>query len=662
MIETQWFLSALTVRSRFRLPAGASLLAEGEKDEPNRLDPRVLSDAIGAAWKSQYRASRAALRDAFAEQTKAPEMEPMLRGSSRIREDVEGLRRYLGLTARLGSEIDEGAEPAVHVIGYSLGGFVAQSVFMSWPYLVDSCSTLFSGGPLRELAPTAFADPEEWQTVLHSVRYEMDEAMMSGRLNPTADEIAGISRELFLYLQRTFYEVFEQEYRGSYQSRLTEFRQRMLFVVGGDDPIVKPKSVLDAEPPGGINMLEISGLGHFLGAPTHSPEEEKQRKYWLPEIGRVVSRFADESRDAHSEARRDTWLGPSLEVTHPPESERLRPAPEGLLIADIERGVFQQNGVLPTKLFDRYLNELLERAKHPGYLFVLRNEVPTFLLDDHSIQQRGCALHHDDEAIVEYCRGVEQRREELFASRPRISVVLPWNARRIIERLDVPLGFPSQAETAPGQMPTPDSTARTWAHCEVVFRQLTETAPKSVMVFDGRRLLTPMREDDDPRPRTAQHRVRSTIIQRGLDTMKGQQRPDGQLRVPSLPDCWIWASNNFLKSGQFVPLAADEAFSRFLDAVGQAHSEFGQLRESIRNEDVRVISVSRARYNPRFRGRLVTDESSAKSILLHAALCISAAQSAANYDWKKGEDSVGLVRFMRRRASDGETSGEPVLR
>jgi hypothetical protein len=67
----------------------------------------------------------------------------------------------------------------------------------------------------------------------------------------------------------------------------------MLFIVGGNDPIVQPRNVLDSAPPGGINMLEIAGLGHFIGGKPDSRDETRQRRYWMPEMGGVIDRFAN---------------------------------------------------------------------------------------------------------------------------------------------------------------------------------------------------------------------------------------------------------------------------------------------------------------------------------------------------------------------------------
>jgi pimeloyl-ACP methyl ester carboxylesterase len=641
MIETQWLLSAMVRRSRYPCPSGASLLAESNEPDSSRLNETVLADAMSEAWKGMYRTSRTAVTKAREEQNRAPGMKPIVVGHARFRESIEALRKRLGLERfdRLNSEHgDADEEPSVHVIGYSLGGFLAQSVFMSWPFAVDSCSTLLSGGALRELAPTAFADPEEWQTVLHSLRYELDEGMLTGRFGYSDHRIAGIDRDLFLYLQRTFYEVFEQDYRGSFQTRLAAFRQRMLFVVGGNDPIVRPKSVLDSEPPGGINLLEIAGLGHFIGSKPNDPEETKQRRFWLPEIGGLVARFAGQATGEQLASRRETWLTPELKVK-PAASETPAPAGDELLLDDSERNAFGRDGALPADLFGRYLDDLLARNEHGrhGYLWILRNEIPTFLLDEWSVQHRARALHHDDAGIIEYCRAIHRRWETLDASKGLFSIVVPWNARRILWRIDPPHPFPSQAETAVGLMPGARPHEAVWADFEATARHLTNNGQldQSLLVFDGRRLLTTDERGAETNDRKEQEssRIRASIVQEGLALSKdaGTERADRRLRVPSLPDCWIWASKDFL--GVRRRASPEEMTLKFLSAVRGAQSESSDLGESLLRDQLRIVSVSRARYNPRFQGRLVTDAESARPILLHAALCISAAKPLHQVDW-----------------------------
>jgi hypothetical protein len=48
-----------------------------------------------------------------------------------------------------------------------------------------------------------------------------------------------------------------------------------------------------------------------------------------------------------------------------------------------------------------------------------------------------------------------------------------------------------------------------------------------------------------------------------------------------------------------------------------------RLGEQLRQDHLRIVTVSRARYNPRFRGRIIADPGAAKDLLLHVTLCIA---------------------------------------
>jgi hypothetical protein len=64
--------------------------------------------------------------------------------------------------------------PALHIIGYSLGGYLAQSAFFTWPFAISSCTTICSGGALNDLRPVKFAHEEEWRAIMHGLKYELD--------------------------------------------------------------------------------------------------------------------------------------------------------------------------------------------------------------------------------------------------------------------------------------------------------------------------------------------------------------------------------------------------------------------------------------------------------------------------------------------------------
>ncbi|MGH2854235.1 MAG: hypothetical protein ACRDLF_08605 [Solirubrobacteraceae bacterium] len=638
MTETRWFLSALVKRSRYRCPGGAGLLAENDDPAASRLDLDILTAETAQAWERLHTASYAAFKLARARkenQSDAPKMPGRPPRKVVFREAAVALQEALKLDEynKLDSDLKCGdEEPSLHVIGYSLGGFTAQSVFMSWPFLVGSCSTLLSGGPLRELAPTAFADPEEWQTVLHSLRYELDEGMLNDRYGREKQQLAGLPTDLFLYFQRTFYEVFQQEYRGSYQSRLAAFRQRMFFIVGGDDPIVRPRSVLDSGPPGGINLLAIGGLGHFLGSTPKDHEERKQRRFWLPEIGELIGRFSNEAAKRHDVERRKSWLEPDFAI---PDPQLPGEQDAGRAVADEDGKLHQvqrlserdlvnipHDGALPSKPFELCLDDLLARQDEPdrNLLLILRNEIPTLLLSARAVQRRARALHHDELGIVEFCQGVRMRWEKLQGNLPRTRIVLPWNVRHIFLNMDPEHRFPSQSETAVGQMPDEITWPKTWRYCSRTLEGLANSVPGSVLIYDGRdKPLTP--------------RLGASADDLVRDWEKAARGP---VLVPSLPDCWISMSPKFL--GLENDFTADDAFGEFL-AKAWVHQKSG-LGEKLHNDDLRIIAVSRARYNPRFRGRLVVNTGAARKILLHAALCLAASYKYDEYDLDKGKPST----------------------
>jgi pimeloyl-ACP methyl ester carboxylesterase len=668
MIETRWLLSSIVRYSTYRCVSGSGLLSEREELDESRLDPGILGDAIADEWTALYDASRKVIEKQGGGSPQMPEEVPH---EDAFRQAITSLRSALRLDRydpADGISYEEDSEPELHVIGYSLGGFAAQSVFMSWPFLVSSCSTLLSGGALRELSPTAFADPEEWQTVLHSLRYELDDAMLDPRFTPPSKKdprVAGIDPNLFLFLKRTFYEVFEQEYRGSFQTRLVAFRQRMLFVVGGNDPIVRPQSVLDAGPPDGINLIAIGGLGHFLeGSPKGQPEKE-QRLFWLPEIGRTISKLADKAATQHREALAETWLDEDYLVPEPgsaeeqpqeqeKEQEQEQEAEEReeneeatvtvnrLSIA--ERLAVAKNGSLPSRIFQRSLDDLLARVVKGedddeqlsnGLLFILKNEAPTFLLDRRALQQHAAALYHEDVGIVKHVREVRSRIPVITNARNRICVVLPWNIETVTRYIDAGLQHPSQSESSGEQMVEVPNSKETWKNLYGTCMEWTEGEyEESIRVFDGR-------DGVDVAPGAREEIGKLSAAAR---TFLGIDKQDEPIK-PALPDCWVWMSNEFLGLAKHEPPSIDhgrwrlcEKIPRLLDRGedGERSAEVEtDIAEHLRKDDLRMVTISRARYNPRYRGRIIVEPRPAQEMLLRVALCIAASTPFRKYPFEK---------------------------
>lgn len=641
MTETQWFLSALVRRSSYRSPSGVELLRERVRTPDSRLHQDDLGETMQEVWKDLHLASDHVIkklkkRTSQPARLEAPEPSPEI-----FQDAIGALRGALSLEkwGELDGELldrGRGEEPSLHVVGYSLGGFAAQSVFMSWPYVISSCSTLLSGGALRELAPTAFAHPEEWQTVLRSLRYELDDGMLKGNYRAGPEKIAGLDRELFHYFQRTFYEVFEQQSRGSYESRVETFRQRMLFVVGGNDAIVRPHSVLDSAPAGGMNLIEIGGLSHFIGTDARGTEEKRQRAFWLPEVGKLIGRFSADIAERHAVEREDTWLNASLEVEdkHSGDPIAMEESDRKIVrrLSNYERLEFPGDGGLSSKHFAACLNDILARQRAPaskddkseaGLLLILRNEIPTVLLPPRAVQRRARALYHNDELIVKYCREIAARARALVSGTKQTIMVLPWNTHEILEDLDALHRFPSQSETAVGQIAREITIPETWTGFEDNLKNLDKG---SVLIFDGREELVPRTGN----PQAAQELIES-------------EQCDGNphVHVPSLPDCWLWMAPEFFELQGWGKHTIEMGRELFISAVHSYMNDKDGLTDRLQRDKIRVLTVSRARYNPRFRGKLVLNVGAVQHILLHVGLCVASAYKYPEFNLREPEPLAG---------------------
>ena len=664
MIETQWLLSALVRRSSYRCASGANLLGERAAVAGSRLDSRCLAEEMKEQWGRLQAASTKTARgeikeakvreaDASSDQQKRTPVNQGGADDEQFLAAVEGLRETLclDLFEPQGGEVTKRKgppEPSIHVLGYSLGGFTAQSVFMSWPFIIASCSTVLAGGALRELAPTGFADPEEWQTVLHSLRYELDDRLMSKHVGVGDDTVAGIDRDLFTYLKRTFYEVFQQEYRGSIQSRYEAFGDRMFFIVGGNDPVVRPEKVLQSGPKGGLNLLEIGGLGHFLQDGGSDANGEHQKTFWLPEMAALIDRFSKNAAKEHELERELTWFDEKMAEPALTRAEWNRaispgkgggdPENEKAIVRQLtpaELVGIEHDGALPGALFERCLDDLLHRVsvQKDGLLFAFRNEVPTAFLPPQTVRETASALYHDDFNIVRYCHGIAARREVIRDHIGHIGLVLPWNARSIMRRMDLQRAYPSQAETAGGQVKERLSSDEVWRESLHRLRELSQRrkGTESIRVFDGNEPTAPGHQAATAREADGEL---ADLIRAGRAVSHDSTR----IAPPSLPDTWVWMSSDLLvpsparQSGTTRQPDVARGRRALLDIGPEACESQKTMQDHIRDEKIRIVTVSRGRYNPRFRGRMVVDGKAARKRFIHCMLCLAMSETIAGKD------------------------------
>jgi Holliday junction resolvasome RuvABC ATP-dependent DNA helicase subunit len=77
------------------------------------------------------------------------------------------------------------------------------------------------------------------------------------------------------------------------------------------------------------------------------------------------------------------------------------------------------------------------------------------------------------------------------------------------------------------------------------------------------------------------------------------------------------------------------------------HETPKQLAQHLQTGQVRVIKVSRARYNPRFAGNLLQNVRAVEQVLTHVALCLASAHPFADFNrdqegWSSKPDSANV--------------------
>jgi pimeloyl-ACP methyl ester carboxylesterase len=497
----------------------------------------------------------------------------------------------------------------VHVVGYSLGGFVAQSVFFAWPQVVSSCTTICSGGAISSLSPTAFAQPEEWQSVLHALRPEMTNSMLQGRLGDDerdernfpipVDMVAGIPLRQYGYFQRIFEQVFLQEDRASYKERLSEYGLRMLFVSGGEDPIVPPANILDASPREGTTMLSIAGMTHFLNQDPRDEgdrREKEQRDFWLPEAGGLIARAAIHAEQVHAEERK---VAAELKRGRTRPSQR-RAEPSGLLTDGY--------------LFEEALDWVLEAVDDSdGWLLVCRNVLPAAFIPTDDFTRWGTGLHHHDLRIQRYTLGLRHRRGMLRRIKDRTTLIVPEQLEPWF--VDLSAQFDPHSDAPGGRLTTRGRRRRIWDKFE------EEWAP-CLRHFDSGKIGDPLEPGKIDSDRL------TDAISSWIDAKHKY------LEATHLPDVWIGIDPestllpDLEGERSAVHQKVIEKTAKVLeDQKGDAKEKVKGsgtklLRKDLADGHIRVVQISAAEFNPRYQGKVERSPSAVAKLLARSAAAL----------------------------------------
>jgi len=628
MLETQWLLSSLVPYRDIRTVTGLNLIAKGGDAAKSRLDAEFLAESIQAEWAAAYDASTLRLdgserrEDILGGKVSAPE----------IQDVIERVRHLLGWQP---SHIFDdrpptsGSPPFIHTLGYSLGGFFAQSAFFTWPCAIATCTMLNSGGALGGLHVSGFAHEEEWKGVLHALRYELESAFVDGRLhyNAESQDVGGLRHGYFETFLRTFYEVFLQDFEGEYKSRVSEYASRLLFVVGGKDPVVTPRSVIERGPAEGLNLIEIANLPHEL----HSDMEE-WRDFWFPKVvAKVVSEFSVRGEKLLARVHHVDWNSAQPVDTPTNDAEKVR---RGTIVNSVAADIPLTSREMEHE-FGRMLNQVLHANAR---LFAGRNVVPEELLGDDFLKTVGIAMHHEEGHVAEWERSRRERRDTLANCADKTIIVIPKRADEIFQQ-ESSL-FRPYADATGGQRVGPSER-----------KQLHDEFRKTWLGFPGAALFL-----FDPMATSAQLKNHSTATmgskEKGLvNKLLGRIKrfegiamtnrlsygEDAGFPVNTLPDSWVMMRSEALKdmvpdwdasqTGNHTARAVLRtqlllAFVTMAEGLASNDSEESQLRlnRQLEEESIQILKISRSEYNPRFRGYRVFDGKMANRIIVHTAL------------------------------------------
>lgn len=630
MLETQWLLSSIAPRNDYRVATGCDLLLY--KTEPGRESSEALAKEV------TIQANRALT----ASEEVGNHNEELLEDAD-VERCLEALRESLGWSETDKEKLPDAADvdrPSVHVVGYSMGGFIAQAIFCTWPYLVASCSNLFAGGALRDLAPTAFAHQEEWQSVLHGLRSELDQARVDGRferspitdegLSPTVgSQVVGIERGTFEYFNHVFDDVFLQSNAGSYSTRLAEFSRRLLFILGGDDPIVRTRNVLDAAPPGGVTMHQIGDLSHFPSKHKSEPAEREQREFWLPEAGKMIGRFATRAETLLQQSNSRGWL----------DDEGQRAAADGPE-ADTERPVRRAGGALPNLLFEQELDAVVSMLDEGGgWLFISRNQIPTAFLEKSAYRAYGAAMHHAEDQIGDYVQSIEARARKLDEAKERISMLIPSDQVATTDAFDWihDRARFSKSESAMRVSLNPEASG------EGVEEFASTLMKKFAAKWCGEGAVRVVKAYEYPAKELEP-----------IGSIWSTERNNGfpRISLTMLPDMWMAFSNeacrdllgaapverrDAIETGM-IKLACELApHQKVSPTLGNAASRLYRFR---REGAIRTVEVSGAELNPRYRGRVLDDDSEDTMRVVIQLITHWAIARAASDEYSSGASGI----------------------
>jgi len=620
MVEMQWLISVLVPVSYYPVAPGISLLSESTEPRGGRCDAETLAQAIHEEWKALYGQHE-------------PRGEEVDEGE--IMRSIMVIRDLIGWEPCEKRLVDFGDEPLpypqLHVIGYSLGGYLAQCVFFTWPFAIGSCTTLCSGGALSELTPERIIHAEEWRAITHALKYELESGMLEGRIRAdTQDQprsVCGIKTSYFSSHFQVFNDIFLQDPHGSHRHRVSEFSPRMFFVVGGNDPIVSARSILQSSPSGGINMIEIAKLSHFIATDTG-----EWPVFWQPTIVGIISSLATHSEqllrksvlsnlwnETTSDGALQTWLSDETKA----EEATFGRSPER---EKAERRVTEP---LNASRMQETLSDLLSPLRKDddgkeGFLFILRNQIPVTLLGMRMLGRRGSVPHYEDFEIREFWQKLQDRRLIMRKYADRITLVIPGRLGDWFTQ--VPTILSVKHLPVARELPLVDVLRDIWSG----FLADWENEKGALYRFD---------------PQNPKDINSSSNNLFSLERMvrKNTGTPEYHPVLNCLPDVWVSLSQDVVTEIAGSWASRETLHGGFIHRMllvyehGRKSDQSREIGEWLETRKLRVMRVSPAQPSPYFLGERIWDPDLAIDLLTHSALALARSTPCkAPGDFRKG--------------------------
>lgn len=157
----------------------------------------------------------------------------------------------------------------ISILGYSIGGLAALSMFLLKKDLFNSCILMNSGSKLDSIDVSYFIPLEKWKETVDKLHKDWEfnlDNSLQGRL---------------------FEKIFLGNKSNLLRIELKDVSRKILFILGGADTVTKYESIRELEKDDyGLTILQLPGIHHFLSF-------DNQWNKWFKMVINIIAQFDD---------------------------------------------------------------------------------------------------------------------------------------------------------------------------------------------------------------------------------------------------------------------------------------------------------------------------------------------------------------------------------